>query len=178
MRSQKGFALIVSMLVLILLTIVVLAAVRSNQLNERMAGGYMDRTLAFQAAEQALQEGRALLVANSATCFDSTLGCSIVPASAGAASATVTSLPGGTVLGSMNPLPTTWDSSKAVAVNLASGQKSTGAFTVTRLSGTSMPVSGGGTVSDCKAYSILGRGVGMDATTVVLLQAVVWMCGI
>lgn len=178
MHAQKGFALIISMLVLILLTVVVLASVRANQFNERMAGGYMDRTLAFQAAEQALQEGRALLVANAAVCFDSTLGCSVVPVSAGSASATITSLPGGSNLPEMTPLPTTWDASKSVAANLANGQKSKSAYTITRLKGTSMPVTGGGSVSDCKAYSVLGRGVGMDATTVVLLQAVVWMCGI
>ena len=38
---QRGFALIMSMLVLLMLSIVVLNAVRSNVLNERMAGAYV-----------------------------------------------------------------------------------------------------------------------------------------
>src|SRR5574343_181529 len=97
---QRGFALIMSMLVLLMLSIVVLNAVRSNVLNERMAGAYMDRTRAYQAAEQAVQQGKALLMSNTTVCFESALGCSV------AANGAATAIPSGTPL--ETSMPNTW----------------------------------------------------------------------
>lgn len=170
--QQAGFALIISMLVLVLLTIVVLSSVRVNTMGERMAGSYLERNRAFQAAEQAIMEANATLMANPDVCFESILGCAI------AANGQVTALSGGTSLPSLNPLPSTWDSTRAVTISLASGQVSSGQYTVTRTAETSMPVAGGGTVSDCKSYSVMGRGVGQDTKAVVLLQTVVWLCDV
>lgn len=169
-QHQRGFALLMSMVVLVLLSIVVLNSVRTNVLNERMSGAYMERTRAFQAAEQALQQGKALLMANTAICYESStsLGCSI------ASNGAVTKIASGTAL--PTTLPSTWSSAQAVSVQQLSGQVSSGQFTVTRIANTSLPKVGGGNVSDCKAYSIMGRGVGLDASSVVLLQAVSWLC--
>ena len=75
--QQAGFALIISMLVLVLLTIVVLSSVRVNTMGERMAGSYLERNRAFQAAEQAIMEANATLMANPDVCFESILGCAI-----------------------------------------------------------------------------------------------------
>lgn len=59
--GQRGFALIVSMIILLVMTVLVVNAVRHTSLNEKMSGNYMDRTRAFQAAEQGLRQGEAAL---------------------------------------------------------------------------------------------------------------------
>ncbi|AJQ92408.1 pilus assembly PilX family protein [Gynuella sunshinyii] len=56
-HRQQGVALLVGLVMLLLLTIIVLAAVRGTDLQERMAGNMRDRNLAFQAAEAALRIG-------------------------------------------------------------------------------------------------------------------------
>lgn len=170
--KEGGFALIISMLVLLLLTVIVLGSVRVNTMSEKIAGNYMERNRAFQAAEQAIRQANAILMANPDLCFESVLGCAI------AANGQVTALSGGTTLPRLNPLPSTWDSTRAVTISLATGQVSSAQYTVTRTAETSMPVEGGGTVSDCKSYSVMGRGVGQDTKAVVLLQTVVWLCDV
>ena len=56
--KERGFVLIISMLVLLVLTILVVNSVRNSVLGEKMAGNYMDRNRAMQAAEQALRQGK------------------------------------------------------------------------------------------------------------------------
>ena len=171
---QRGFALIMSMLVLLMLSIVVLNAVRSNVLNERMAGAYMDRTRAFQDAEQAIQQGKAALMSNTAVCFESALGCSF------AANGTATAIASGTQL--PTTMPYSWaGAGTSIAMTLASSQTghSSGAFAITRFrdaGGQGMPKGGGAFDANCKAYSIMGRGQGTDADAVVIIQVVTWLC--
>lgn len=172
---QRGFALIMSMLVLLMLSIVVLNAVRSNVLNERMAGAYMDRTRAFQAAEQAIQQGKAALMSNTAVCFESALGCSF------AANGTATAIASGTQL--PTSMPESWaGAGTPVAMTLASSQtgRSSGSFAITRFrdaGGQGLQKTINGTFdSNCKAYSIMGRGQGTDADAVVIIQVVTWLC--
>lgn len=169
---QRGFALIMSMLVLLMLSIVVLNAVRSNVLNERMAGAYMDRTRAFQAAEQAIQQGKAALMSNTAVCFESALGCSF------AANGTATAIASGTQL--PTTMPESWaGAGTPVAMTLASSQTgcSSGSFAITRFNHAGLENTIGGTPdSNCKAYSIMGRGQGTDADAVVIIQVVTWLC--
>lgn len=54
--TQKGVALFVSLMMLILVTILGVTGVRMVSLEEKMAGNSYDRNLAFQAAEAALRE--------------------------------------------------------------------------------------------------------------------------
>lgn len=56
-RHQRGAILIVSLIFLMVMTILILASVRGTVMQERMASGLYDRSLAFQAAEAALREG-------------------------------------------------------------------------------------------------------------------------
>ena len=58
---QRGAALIVSLVFLLILTIVSAASMQSATLQERMAGNAKDINLAFQAAEAALREAEAQL---------------------------------------------------------------------------------------------------------------------
>ncbi|CAA0114932.1 pilus assembly PilX family protein [Zhongshania aliphaticivorans] len=60
-QSQRGAALIVSLIFLLILTIVSAASMQSATLQERMAGNAKDINLAFQAAEAALREAEAQL---------------------------------------------------------------------------------------------------------------------
>lgn len=53
--SQSGSALILSLVFLLLLTILGVAAMQSATLQERMAGNTRDRNVAFQAAEASLR---------------------------------------------------------------------------------------------------------------------------
>ena len=60
-HSQRGAALIVAMVMLLVMTLLGVTAVRNTTLQERMAGNLRDNNLAFQAAEAALREGEQFL---------------------------------------------------------------------------------------------------------------------
>ncbi len=55
LNSQTGSTLIISLVVLSILSLIVLSGVATGTLQERMAGNYRDRSVAFQAAEAALR---------------------------------------------------------------------------------------------------------------------------
>jgi len=54
-QKQQGAVLVVSMLVLLVMTMIGLAAVQTNVLQEKMAGNMLDKNMAFQAAEAGLR---------------------------------------------------------------------------------------------------------------------------
>lgn len=56
-RSQKGITLIVGLIMVLLISIIGLAAIRGSGLQEQMAGNMRDLHLAFEAAEAALTTG-------------------------------------------------------------------------------------------------------------------------
>ncbi len=58
---QSGAVLIVGLIMLLLMTIVGLAAIRGSSLQELMASNLRDRNLAFQAAEAGLRAGESRL---------------------------------------------------------------------------------------------------------------------
>lgn len=159
--KEKGFVLIVSMLVLLVLTILVVNSVRSSVLGEKMAGNYMDRNRAMQAAEQALRQGEAALLGadNGQTCLN---GCAITAGAVSASSAAV------------NTIPSVWADSGSATIAKAYGQMTTGKFQVTQLNDALRAAD----KTDCKAYSIMGRGEGVDSRAVVILQTVTYVCPI
>ncbi len=55
--SQRGAALITSLLLLLVLTIIGVTAMQMTRMEERMAGNSRDLNLAFQGAEAALRDG-------------------------------------------------------------------------------------------------------------------------
>ncbi|GAB3381813.1 PilX N-terminal domain-containing pilus assembly protein [Spongiibacter taiwanensis] len=59
--SQRGAALIVSLVFMLIITIISVASMQSATLQERMAGNAKDEKLAFQAAEAALREAESQL---------------------------------------------------------------------------------------------------------------------
>ncbi|MBM0107145.1 hypothetical protein JM946_20615 [Steroidobacter sp. S1-65] len=54
-RGQRGVALVVSLILLVMATLIGLAGVRGTTLQERMSANMYDRSLAFQRAESALR---------------------------------------------------------------------------------------------------------------------------
>jgi len=63
-RRQRGATLIIALVMLVLVTIVGIAMIRSSTMDEKMAGNARDRDKAFQAAEAAVQKCLAMIQAN------------------------------------------------------------------------------------------------------------------
>jgi type IV pilus assembly protein PilX len=66
--AQRGFVLIVALVLLLILTILGLAAAQSTSLQERMAGNARNRDMAFQAAEAGLRAAENCLSTGLAIC--------------------------------------------------------------------------------------------------------------
>ena len=64
LRRQRGVALVVSLILLLVATIVGLAASRGTLLQERMSANSYDRSLAFQRAESALRAAEVAITTN------------------------------------------------------------------------------------------------------------------
>ena len=60
--AERGFSLIVSLVLLVLITLVALASMRAVAMQSRMSASAYDRNLAFQAAETALREAEQIAV--------------------------------------------------------------------------------------------------------------------
>ncbi len=58
---ERGAALIVALVMLLVMTVLGVTAARNTNLQERMAGNLRDNNLAFQSAERALREGETFL---------------------------------------------------------------------------------------------------------------------
>lgn len=71
-QYQRGVALAVVLILLLVMTLLGLAAMRGTLMEERMSANQYDRSLSFQAVEAALREGEA--VANNKPSLPST-GC-------------------------------------------------------------------------------------------------------
>lgn len=59
--SQNGAALVISLILLLVMSLLGITAIRGITMEERMAGQTYDRSLAFQATESALRDAEALL---------------------------------------------------------------------------------------------------------------------
>ena len=62
--AQRGVALVVSLVLLLVATLIGLASVRGTNLQERMSSNMYDRSLAFQRAESALRAAEDAITAN------------------------------------------------------------------------------------------------------------------
>ena len=61
-HSQHGAALVTSLLILVVMTIIGVTAVTTSSLTEKMAGNMRDLNLAFEAAEAGLRDGERWLI--------------------------------------------------------------------------------------------------------------------
>ncbi len=62
-KRQRGVSLVVALILLLIMTLLGLAALRSTTLQEHMSANMIDRTAQFQAAESALRQAEAQLTA-------------------------------------------------------------------------------------------------------------------
>lgn len=72
---QRGVSLVVVLILLVVMTLIGILSLRSGILQERMAGGAYDRSLSFQAAEQALRVAEARIEAYPAAPPFPNTGC-------------------------------------------------------------------------------------------------------
>ncbi len=81
MKHQKGVVLAISLLLLLVITIVGLAAISTTTMQEKMAGNMYDREVAFQSAEAALRVAETQLGLSSAIIYRdcSVVTCEAIP---------------------------------------------------------------------------------------------------
>lgn len=161
-QKQNGFILIVALILLVTVTLFVLSGMRLANVSERLAGSSMDRGRAKMAAEQALTQGLAKLQEAGSSCLED--GCT---------NATLPAVPGATAANTGATLPAGWSDTNATAATIATDQKSSAKFLITWLNNASFTT---GDKSLCKAYSVMGRGVGLNANSVVVLQTIAYTC--
>ncbi len=71
---QRGAAMVIALVMLLILTLLATASARMTLLDERMMGNTQDRNIAFQAAEAAVRTGERDLIAPVLPDFDGTNG--------------------------------------------------------------------------------------------------------
>lgn len=155
--TQQGAALITGLIFMVVLTLLVVAAMRTTILEEKMAGNTRDMNIAFQACEAALRAGEKVL--NGAT----------LPA--------FTSAGPYMTVGSRNDnywLTThDWTTKSVVYNSVPAGAAAAPSFVIEELAAT--PASGfsrkAGPLTEDGYYKVIARGVGANANTVVILQS-------
>lgn len=70
-HSQSGMAMVISLILLVVMTLLAITAMRATMMQERMAGGMQDNARAFEAAESALREAERMLGRAAAPPFPS-----------------------------------------------------------------------------------------------------------
>jgi type IV pilus assembly protein PilX len=77
--AQQGVALVVALILLVVITLVGLAAVRGTIIQQKMASNMFDRQIAFQSAEAAMREAQSKLISNpgdvSRNCQSASVNC-------------------------------------------------------------------------------------------------------
>lgn len=180
-HRQEGVVLVVAMIMLVLLTLIGLAGMRTTLLEERMAGNLRDRNLAFQSAEAALREGEmsgptACAVAGG---FDGTDGCYDLPtvcqndddADDVAACWVARNEPADTSVWSAAD----WESDGRTPVNAIPLVDEQPRYVVERITTTSKKkddsLKAGGEYEEITYYRVTARGVGGNANTVAIVQS-------
>lgn len=77
-RDQRGVALVVSLILLVVATLIGLAGVRGTSLQERMSANMYDRSLAFQRAESALRAAEEAITSSGLITDLGGVDCSIL----------------------------------------------------------------------------------------------------
>ena len=73
LNNQRGWVLVVGLVILVMLTILSIALMKTTRLEEKMAGATRDMNLSFQAAETALRRAEIFIESQTAeSIFDTT----------------------------------------------------------------------------------------------------------
>jgi type IV pilus assembly protein PilX len=158
-QRQRGVALIISMILLLVLSVIGLAGMEVTGLEEKMAGNMRDRNIAFQAAEATLRDGENYLDAQAVLpAFDGTNGLYAIPTN-----------------GDKNWEEVVWSSSAAVVSYSGPGFDSLPAAYIIEdiaAASNSDSLEVGVPVDDKRYYRVTARAEGMSSTTAVMLQTV------
>lgn len=73
--GQRGSVLIVTLMILVILTILGIAAMSSSTQEEKMSGGAMDQNIAFQAAESGLRDAEQYIFSSLTSTSAFSTGC-------------------------------------------------------------------------------------------------------
>lgn len=166
-RKQQGVVLIISLIMLVLMTLIGMAGIRSITKEERMVAQSYDRTLAFQAAESALREAEILIEAAGR------------PTPAVSAACAKSGAPSEVMVCGASPTPTVsrWNDSAFTSWTSATAV-GTGNFSITpqyftEYLGGNFPCTLDSTASDnCKRYRISARANAESGRSNVTLQTI------
>ena len=70
--NQRGWVLVVGLVILVMLTILSIALMKTTRLEEKMAGATRDMNLSFQAAETALRAAETFIESKNGSFFNTT----------------------------------------------------------------------------------------------------------
>ncbi len=159
LAAERGSALILSLIFLVIMTLIAVSAMRDTTLQERMAGNLRDRSLAFQAAEASLRDGETWLLSPAGR------------------------LASGVLLDEIAD-PATWDGAAPAPTQAASlgfidgglhsanPQFHVSPARIARASGASLDISAPGQMIT-SSHDVTSRGIGGTDTSVVVLQTTV-----
>ncbi|GGY80622.1 hypothetical protein GCM10011613_27080 [Cellvibrio zantedeschiae] len=165
LNAQKGVVLIVGLVMVLLISIIALAAIRGSGMQEAMLGNTRDRNIAFQSAEAGLSAGESIV--------DEDL-VAIAPAcpTAGVCSGDREATPANSVMYFTDAL---WTSEGVTTTALNLPTKSQPIYIVEELAmyrpddGSS--VDGIGGVTQIVPYRITSKGVGLTAESTAIVQS-------
>jgi type IV pilus assembly protein PilX len=163
-HSQAGVVLIVGLVMVLLISIVALAAIKGSGLQEAMTGNARDRNIAFQAAEAGLTAGEAIV--------DETLVAIAPVCPSTACSGNRDSTPANSVIYFDEAA---WTGNTILTTGMSLPTKSQPRYIVEELplyrpdDGSS--VDGIGSVTEIVPYRITSRGVGLTAESTAIIQS-------
>lgn len=155
--AQRGVALITGLIFMVVLTLLVVTAMRTTILEEKMAGNARDINLAFQSSESALRAGEQVLNQASLPAFAST-----------GAYLTQASRDDTYWLSTHN-----WTTNSALYSSVPNGVAAAPSYVIEELA--SVPTPGftkkAGPLSEIGYYKVTARGVGGNSNTAVFVQS-------
>jgi type IV pilus assembly protein PilX len=163
-RSQKGVVLIVGLVMVLLISIIALAAIKGSGLQEAMTGNARDRNIAFQAAEGGLTAGEAVVDENLV------IIAPVCPSAVCSGDREV--FPANSVIYFDE---TGWTTNTILTTAMALSKKSQPRYIVEELPlyrpDDGSGVDGIGSVTEIVPYRITSRGVGLTAESTAIIQS-------
>ncbi|MFZ5483227.1 MAG: pilus assembly PilX family protein [Pseudomonadota bacterium] len=172
-RGQRGAALIIGLIFLVLLTLIGVTAVGVSSLEERMSGNTRDQLLAFNAAEAGLRDCEAQLQFATPPTFDGVTSNSAVTATPGEPGMYQPASAGNTPVWEI----VDWDNANEVrfSQDIPQGAAEAPKCIIEELP--PIPGSGGNTslafqpLPETGIYRVTALGIGRNDTTQVMLQS-------
>lgn len=159
---QGGVVLVISLLLLLVLTMIGLAATRGTTIEQRMTAGQNDQEVAFEAAEAALRAGESALVSGNLNYAANTAGAYTQVTMGNTSWQNINWSPDGTAVlpytTGLHPTPLVKPSFFIVLSPLSPP-------------GVGDPLNPTQAVSNATLYYVYARGVGLTGNTAVILQS-------